>query len=185
MDISIGISNHHVHLTREALDILFGKGYELTVKSKLKQKGQFAANEQVKIFKNGKTLEHIRIVGPCRNYTQVELLEKDNVFFGINAPLRSSGDLKGSESVQIIGPNGVYFANESTIVSNRHIHMSADDLVKFNKSNGDIVRVMCENGVVMDNVHIKSDDTCVLEYHMNKDEAIDLNIEDGMVIKIC
>ena len=185
MDIKVGVSNHHVHLTREALDILFGQGYELKIKNMLKQKGQFAAEEQVKIHKNGKTLDHIRIVGPCRSYTQVELLEKDNDFFGINAPLRSSGDLKGSESVMIEGPNGIFMATESTIVSNRHIHMSADDLIKFGKSNGDIVTVKCENGVVMDNVHIKSDDSCVLEFHMNKDEANDLEIESEMIINIC
>lgn len=185
MNIKVGISNHHVHLTREALDILFGENYELNVKSMLKQKGQFAADEQVKIHKNGKTLEHIRIVGPCRKYTQVELLDKDNEFFGINAPVRSSGDLEGSESVMIEGPNGIYLANESTIVSNRHIHMSEDDLLKFGVSNGDVVTIKCENGVLMDNVHIKSDDSCVLEYHMNKDEAEELGIESEMNITIC
>lgn len=185
MDINIGVSNHHVHLTRKALDILFGEGYELTVKSELKQLGQFAANEQVKVHKNGKTLEHIRIVGPVRPYTQVELLDKDNEFFGINAPVRSSGDLKGSESVMIEGPLGVYIANESTIVADRHIHMSAEDLKTFNLNNGDVVRVRCENGVIMDNVHIKSDGTCVLEFHMNKDEAMDLGIESEMKCNIC
>lgn len=185
MNISVGISNRHVHLTTEALDILFGEGYELKVKNKLKQKGQFAAEEQVKIHKNGKTIEHVRIVGPCRKYTQVEILQKDNEFFNIDAPVRTSGDLDGSESVMIEGPNGVYMANESTIVANRHIHMSSDDLIKFNKSNGKIVRVICENGVIMDNVHIKSDNTCVLEYHMNKDEAISLGIESGMNVKVC
>lgn len=185
MNIKVGVSNHHVHLTREALDILFGEGYELNVKNYLKQKGQFAAEEQVKIHKNGKTLEHIRIVGPCRNYTQVELLQKDNDFFGINAPIRTSGDLKGSESVMIEGPKGIFMAKESTIIADRHIHMSADDLKKFGKSKGDIVMVKCENGVVMDNVHIKSDDTCVLEFHINKDEAIDLGIESEMIVTIC
>lgn len=185
MGIKIGVSNHHVHLTREALDILFGQNYELTVKQKLVQKGQFAANEQVSLQKNGKVLEHIRIVGPCRKYTQVELLDKDNIFFGINAPVRTSGDLKGSESIMIIGPKGTYLAKEAAIVSNRHIHMSSDDLKKYNRSNGEIVRVKTENGIVMDNVHIKSDDTCVLEYHMNKDEAKDLGLESGMEVEIC
>lgn len=185
MKIKVGVSNHHIHVTREALDILFGKDYELTVKSPLVQKGQFAANEQVTLQRNGKILEHIRIVGPIRKYTQVELLEKDNEYFGIHAPVRNSGDLENSESILIIGPKGDYMATSSVIVANRHIHMSKEDLIKFNKHNKDVVTVKCENGVLMDNVHIKSDDTCVLEYHMNKDEAIDLGIETGMEIEIC
>lgn len=185
MEISIGVSNHHVHLTKESLEILFGEGYELTNKRDLLQKGQYACEETVTLERNGKQLEHIRIIGPCRSYTQVELLEKDNEYFGIQAPVRSSGDLDGSENMIIIGPKGVYYANNSTIVANRHIHMSAEDLVKFNVNNKDVVTVKCENGVVMDNVHVKSDDSCVLELHMNKDEAIDLGIETGMKVEIC
>ena len=185
MKIKVGISNHHVHLSQEALEILFGKGYELTVKNELLQKGQFAANEQVSIGRNGKTLEHIRIVGPVRPYTQVELLEKDNEFFGINAPVRASGDLENSETVVLMGPNGMYVAKSCAIVANRHIHMSAEDLKTFNVNNKDVVIVKTKDGVLMDNVTIKSDDTCVLEYHMNKDEAADLGIENGDEVEIC
>lgn len=185
MDIKVGVSNHHVHLTKEALEVLFGEGYTLTNKRDLVQIGQFACEETVTIEKNGKTLEHIRIIGPCRNYTQVELLERDNEYFGINAPVRTSGDLKGSETVDIIGPTGRYHAIESTIVADRHIHMSAEDLVTFNVNKGDTVTVEYENGVVLDDVHIKSDETCKLELHMNKDEAERLGIETGMSVKIC
>ena len=185
MKIKVGISNHHVHLSQEALEILFGKGYELTVKNEILQKGQFAANEQVTLQRNGKTLEHIRVVGPVRPYTQVELLEKDNAYFGINAPVRASGDLENSESMMIIGPQGTYMANSSVIISNRHIHMSPEDLKKFNVNNKDIVVVKTKDGILMDNVTIKSDDTCVLEFHLNKDEAMDLGIENGDEIEIC
>lgn len=184
MDIKVGVSNHHIHLTREDLDILFGKNYELTVKRPLVQKEQFAADETVTLEKNGKTLEHIRIIGPCRKYTQVELLDRDNEYFGINAPVRSSGDLENSESIKIIGPMGSIIANNSTIIANRHIHMSNEDLKKFGREKNEIVRVVV-NGVMLDNVTIKSDDTCVLEFHMNKDEAEDLGIETGMDVKIC
>ncbi len=184
MILKVGVSNHHVHLTREALDILFGKNYELTVKRKLLQKKQFAAEETVTLVKNNKTLEHIRIVGPLRNYTQVELLDKDNEFFEMNAPVRKSGDLKGSETIDIIGPNGVYHAVESTIVSDTHIHMSADDLKEFNRYNDETVSVICNNKKI-DDVHIKSDETCVLEMHINKDIAEVLGIETGMEVNIC
>ena len=185
MKIKVGISNHHVHLSEESLEILFGKGYELTVKNELLQKGQFAANEQVTLQRNGKTLEHIRIVGPTRPYTQVELLEKDNEYFGIKAPVRASGYLENSESIMIVGPKGVFMANSCVIVANRHIHMSAEDLKTFNVENKDVVVVKTNDGILMDNVTIKSDDTCVLEYHMNKDEAQDLGIENGDEVEIC
>ena len=175
MQINVGVSNHHVHLTREALDLLFGEGYELTKKRELTQIGQFAAHETVNLELNGRLLENIRIIGPCRNYTQVELLERDNEFFQIKAPIRTSGDLKGSETINIIGPKGILHAVESTIVADRHIHMSAEDLVT----------VLFENGVKLDDVHIKSDETCKLELHMNKDEAEKLGIETGMKVSIC
>ena len=185
MDIKVGVSNHHIHVTRETLDILFGKNYELTKKRDLVQIGQFAAEETVTLERNGKTLEHIRIIGPCRNYTQVELLEKDNDYFGIKAPVRTSGDLAGSETMDIIGPQGRVHAVESTIVADRHIHMSAEDLITFGVEKGQTVTVEYENGVVLGDVHIKSDPTCKLELHMNKDEAESLGIETGMSVKIC
>ena len=185
MDIKVGVSNHHVHLKQEDLDTLFGKDYKLTNKRDLLQKGQFACEETVTLERDGKTLEHIRIIGPVRNYTQVELLERDNEYFNIKAPVRTSGDLKGSEWINIIGPKGMVHALESTIVANRHIHMSEEDLKTFNVHKGQTVKVEYENGVVLGNVHIKSDETCVLELHMNKDEAERLGIETGMGVKIC
>ena len=185
MNINVGVSNHHVHLTREVLNILFGEGYELTNKRDLVQSGQFACEETVDLECNGKVLEHVRIIGPCRNYTQVELLERDCLFFGINAPIRTSGDLSGSETITIIGPKGKYVARESTIVADRHIHMSKEDLVTFNVNKGDTVSVKCENGVILNDVHIKSDETCKLEFHMNKDEAEKLGIETLMKVEIC
>lgn len=185
MKINIGISNHHVHVTREVLDVLYGKNYELTVKRPLTQKGQFASEETVTLEKNGKTKEHIRIVGPIRKYTQIELLESDNEYFEINAPVRSSGDLEGSESITLIGPKGKIEVNDSTIVANRHIHMSQDDLINFNKTNKEIVKVKTSKGIVLNDVHIKSDDTCVLEMHINKDDAEKLGIEMGDSVEIC
>ena len=185
MDIKVGVSNHHVHLTESDLYTLFGEGYELSVKRELLQKGQYAAHETVTLERSGKRLENVRIIGPCRSYTQVELLECDNEYFGINAPIRDSGDLKGSEWVNIIGPVGIVHALESTIIADRHIHMSESDLRRFGVEKGQIVNVEYENGVVLNDVHIKSDPTCVLELHMNKDEAQRLGIETGMGVRIC
>lgn len=185
MNIKIGVSNHHIHLTKEVLEILFGKGYELTPKRYLTQKGQYACEETVTLKKGKKVLEHVRIIGPCRKYTQVELLETDNEFFELDCPVRKSGDLVGSETITIMGPKGEYEAVESTIIADRHIHMSKDDLETFKRHNDEVVKVNVENGVTLDDVHIKSDETCVLEMHMNKDEATKFGIETGMEVKIC
>lgn len=184
MIIKSALSNHHIHVTREVLDMLFGKNYNLNVRRMLVQKGQFAAEETVTLIKNNKKIENVRIVGPCRKYTQVELLEKDCEYLGIDPPIRSSGDLKGSESITIVGQHGTYEAVESTIIADRHIHMSSEDLKEFNVSKGQIVKIEV-NGLTLDDVMIKSDETCVLEYHMNKDEAENLGIENGMEVKIC
>lgn len=184
MIIKTALSNHHIHVTREVLDILFGKDYNLNIRRMLVQKGQFAAEETVTLVKNNKRIENVRIVGPCRSYTQVELLERDCEYLEIKPPIRSSGVLKGSESITIIGPNGSYEALESTIIADRHIHMSSDDLKEYNVSKGQIVTIEV-NGQILNDVMIKSDDTCVLEYHMNKDEAENMSIENGMEVKIC
>ena len=185
MNIKIGVSNHHVHLTKEVLETLFGKGYELTPKRNLTQKGQYACEETVTLKKGKKELEHVRIIGPCRKYTQVELLQRDNEYFNLDSPVRKSGDLIGSETITIVGPKGEYEAVESTIISDRHIHMSASDLEKLKRHNDEVVTIKVENGVTLDDVHIKSDESCVLEMHMNKDEAEKLGIETGMEVIIC
>lgn len=185
MKIKIGVSNHHVHLTHEALEVLFGKDYELTKKRDLVQKGQYACEETVNLKKDDKVLEHVRIIGPCRKYTQVELLDSDNEYFGINAPTRKSGVLDNSETLTIVGPKGEYEAKSMVVVSNTHIHMSSDDLINFNVSNDEIVKVKTNSGLVIKDVHIKSDETCVLEMHINKDIARSLNIETGDEVEIC
>lgn len=183
-NIPLGISNHHIHVTREVLDILFGKDYQLTFKRGLRQLHQFASEETVTLKRGNKVLEHIRIIGPCRKYTQVELLESDNEFFNFKAPVRSSGDLENSETLTIVGPNGEYEAVSNVIVANRHIHFSKEDLVKSGLNMNSVFSVNI-NGKILDNVHVRCDETCVLEMHMNKDEATALELENNMDVKIC
>lgn len=185
MKIKIGVSNHHVHLTHEALEVLFGKDYELTKKRDLVQKGQYACEETVNLKKDDKILEHVRIIGPCRKYTQVELLDSDNEYFGINAPTRKSGDLNDSETLTIVGPKGEYEAKSMVVVSNTHIHMSSEDLINFNVFNDEVVKAKTNTSLVIEEVHIKSDETCVLEMHINKDLAESFNIETGDEVEIC
>ena len=179
MDILVGVSNHHVHLTKDDLEILFGKGYELTVKNYLVQPGQYACNETVSLEANGYRKDYVRIIGPTRKYTQVELLDSDKELFKLNPPVRNSGDLDNSEAIKIIGPVGSIYKENCCIIANRHIHCNKLDNIGYN--NDDIVKVKYKD-IILDNVHIKMDDSFKLEFHINKDDASNLDLNTGDIV---
>lgn len=181
MDILVGVSNRHIHLTKEDLDILFGQNYELTVKDYLVQPGQYSCLETVSLEANGYRKDYVRIIGPVRNYTQVELLDSDKELFKLNPPVRDSGDLDNSESIKIIGPAGSIYKDNCCIIANRHIHCNKLDNIGYN--NGDIVKVKY-GSVVLDNVHIKMNDNYKLEFHINKDDAAcyDMKSKDIVIL---
>lgn len=174
MKIHVGVSNRHIHLTKEDLEILFGKDYKLTVRNYIDQPGQFAANETVTLKTNKGIKENVRIVGPVRKYTQVELLDIDKEYFGLNPPVRNSGDLKNSESLWIIGPKGKIYKESCCIIANRHIHLNTKD--KGSHYEDQIVSVTINNQII-NNVHIKIADNFALALHINKDDAQNNNIE--------
>lgn len=176
MYIPIGVSNRHVHLTREDVDILFGKDYELTPRNYLDQPGQYATEETVTLKTDKNIKDHVRIVGPTREYTQVELLSTDKEYFGINPPIRNSGDLTNSEDITIIGPKGEINKKNICIIANRHIHINTRDKNDFYEDQ--IVKVEINNKVLED-VHIKIGDSYALSLHINKDDALANNIESG------
>lgn len=175
MEIKVGVSNRHVHLTREDVDILFGKNYSLTPRNYLDQPGQFATEETVILKTNKNIKENVRIVGPIRNYTQVEILESDKEYFGINPPVRNSGDLDNSERITIIGPKGEITKDNICIIANRHIHINSRD--NYNLKEDQIVEVKYNN-TIFDNIHIKIADNFALAFHINKDDAQKNNIEN-------
>ena len=178
MQIKVGISNRHVHLTKEDVDILFGKDYQLTPRNYLYQPGQFATEETVTLKTAKNIKEHVRIVGPVRSYTQVEVLEEDKEYFGKNPPVRNSKDLAKSETMTIIGPKGEITKQNICIIANRHIHINTRDKKSFKED--DIVTVTI-NGEPIDNIHIKIDDTFKTELHINKDDALRHNITNESV----
>lgn len=178
MEVKIGVSNRHVHLTKEDVDILFGKDYKLTPRNYLDQPGQFATEETVTLKTDKNIKEYVRIVGPTRNYTQVELLEEDKDYFGINPPVRNSGDLEDSADITIIGPKGELNKKNVCIIANRHIHINTRE--KGNFKEDQIVKVEV-SGKILDNVHIKIGDSYALAMHINKDDARENNIESGVV----
>lgn len=174
-------SNRHVHLTKEDLYILFGDNYELTVRNYLGQPGQFAAEETVTLKTNKNMKEGVRIVGPVRAYTQVELLDIDKEYFGINPPVRNSGDLDNSETITIIGPKGEITKENSCIIANRHIHINTRDNKNYYEDQIVSVKI---NNIILNNVHIKIADNFAYEMHINKDDAINNNINNEDVVQI-
>jgi len=173
MKVKVGISNRHVHLTESDKDILFGSGYELTKLRDLTQPGQFATEEVLTIESDSKKIENVRIIGPLRSYTQVEISRSDALRLKLDPPIRSSSDIKGSEKIRIIGPNGSVDKEEGCIIANRHIHMTQSDADKYNYKNDDIVKVKLHGikGGTIDNVYIKIMNDAFFELHIDTDDA--------------
>ena len=184
MKVNIGISNRHVHLKKEHVDILFGQ--ELTKLRDLVQLGQYACNEVVTLKTPKGEISKVRVLGPVRNYTQVEISKTDAYKLGLNPPVRTSGDLSDSEAITIIGPKGEVSIKEGCIIANRHIHMNpktAHDLGYINDQRVS-VRIDTIKGGIMENVHIKVTDDGVLEMHIDTDDANAFLIEKGMTGEI-
>jgi len=178
--IPVEISNHHVHLTRDSLDILYGKDYELSKLRDLSQPGEFASNEQVSIVgANMKVIEKVRILGPIREYTQAELSITDGYFLGLDLPTRISGNIKDSPPIIFIGPKGVLTLSEGAIRAARHIHMTPKDAENYQVKNGDRVKaeVSGEHGVIYKDVVIRVSSKSKLAFHLDTDEVNAANIK--------
>lgn len=171
--IPIGISNRHVHVSQEDLGILFGKGYTLTKKSDLKQPGQYASNETVTIRGSKGEFERVRILGPTRNRTQVEISKTDSFRLGIRPPIRESGDLEGTPGIELIGPQGSVSISQGAIIALRHIHMTPEQAEALGVKDKDIVEVETfgERHGVFGDVLIRVSDQFSLEMHVDVDEA--------------
>ncbi len=185
--IPVEVSNHHVHLTRDSLDILYGEGYELTKLRDLSQPGEFASNEQVSIAgANMRVIEKVRILGPLREYTQTELSITDGFFLGLDLPTRISGNIKDSPPIIIIGPKGVLSLSEGAIRAARHIHMTPKDAEHYQVKNGDRVKVEVsgEHGVIYKDVVIRVSQNSKLAFHLDTDEANAGNAKETTLARI-
>ena len=185
--IPVEVSNHHVHLTRDSLDALYGKGYELSKLRDLSQPGEFASNERVSLIgANMKVIEKVRILGPLREYTQAELSITDGYFLGLELPTRISGNIKGSPPITIIGPKGVLTLSEGAIRAARHIHMTPKDSEHYQVKNGDRVKVEVsgEHGVIYKDVVIRVSQKSKLAFHLDTDEANAANVKGTGLARI-
>lgn len=171
--IPIGVSNRHIHVSQKDLDKLFGEGYNLTKKGELKQPGQFAANETVTIRGPKGEFENVRILGPVREESQVEISITDSFRLGVRPPIKESGQLENTPGLEIIGPKGTVEIPQGTIIALRHIHMTPEQAVKIGVKDKDVVEVETfgDRQGILGNVLIRVSDKYSLEMHVDVDEA--------------
>ena len=180
-----GVSARHIHLSRADMDVLFGKGSELTVKKTVGQPGQFAANEQV-VLKTEKGEMKLRVLGPLRKETQVEMSFTDGRSLKINPPLRNSGDLKGSLGGLLIGPKGQVEIKEGIIVAARHVHLSPETAAKNGLKDGDMVDIKTfgPRSITMNGCLVRSGSTHADEVHIDTDEANASSVASDDMVEI-
>lgn len=175
------VSNRHIHLCQNDLEKLFGNGYKLTKDRDLIQPGEFASKESVTIKGPKNEIKNVRVLGPVRKITQIEISKTDTFILAINAPLRVSGDIKSSAPITVIGPISTIVINEGCIVAKRHIHFTPKDAEFFQIKDGDIISVRYEGerGLVFDNVVARVREDMALEFHIDTDEANAAGIKNG------
>jgi len=184
--VPVGVSARHIHLTQEHVEALFGEGYQLTKKKDL-MGGQYACNETVTIVGlKLRAIENVRVLGPVRKASQVEISATDAMKLGIAAPIRESGNIAGSAPIAVVGPKGVLYLKEGCIIAMRHIHMSPADAMAAGVKDGDIVSVKADNerGTVFNQVKIRVNDKFTLEMHIDTDEANASKIKTGDQVMI-
>lgn len=185
-DIPVGVSNRHIHLSQQDMDALFGPGYELTKIKDLKQPGQFACKETLTICGPKGALEKVRVLGPLRKATQVEVLLGDSFKLGVKPPTRMSGDLAGTPGITLVGPKGSVQLKEGVIVAQRHIHMTAAEAAQYGVHDGQIVSIEFDGARcgVLGNVAIRAGEGHSLECHVDTEEANALAITSSTTFKL-
>jgi len=184
--IVCGISVRHIHLCREHLDILFGKGYELSVLRELYNPG-FASNETLTIVgPKLNAIQNVRVLGPLRSKTQVELAKTDCIILGVDAPVRPSGETGGSSSCVLVGPKGAVYLEEGVIRANRHLHMSSEDAGYFGIKDNQVVdiRVPGPKGLTFNNVQVRVAPDFKTEFHVDTDDGNAADIINGSIVEI-
>src|SRR5690625_252062 len=184
--IPIAVSARHIHLQQEHVEILFGKDYELTKRHDLSQPGQFAANETLMIAGPKGSIERVRILGPVRPASQVEVSLTDAFTLGVKPPLRESGNVAGSSAITLIGPTGTVHIDEGLIVAQAHIHMNPQEAEMLHVSDGQFVQVEVKSDrpITMNRVKVRVSKRYTLEMHIDTDEANTGFITQGTIGEI-
>lgn len=184
--VPVAISGRHVHVCQSDLETLFGRGYVLKKMRDLIQPGQYVCEESVTLAGPKGKIEKIRILGPVRNHTQAEISFTDCIKVGIKAPVRMSGELKGTPGGKLTGPAGEVTLGAGVIVSARHLHMSIQEAAMFGLKNGDIVSVKKagEREIIFGNVPVRAGDAHALEMHIDTDEANAAMCKNGDLVEV-
>lgn len=184
--VPVGVSNRHMHVSQADLESLFGPGYRLKPYRELSQPGEYAAEETVTIVGPRGVIEGLRLLGPPREHSQIELAVTDTYRLGIRAPVRESGDLEGTPGIAVVGPRGALNLPRGVIVAARHIHMDEANARKWGLKDGQRVRVLVpgERGLILHNVIVRVSPVARLELHLDTDEANAAMLKNGDVVHI-
>ena len=185
MKLPIALSNKHIHLSQADIDVLFGQGYELTHKKDLSQPGQFACEEMVEVV-GPKGSTKMRVLGPARPESQVEVSLADARGLGIAVPVRQSGDTEGTPGCKLVGPKGEVEMSRGVIVAARHIHMSLEDAEKFGVKDKDVVSVQTtgERALLFNNVLVRANAAFALEMHVDLEEGNAAGVKNGDLVEL-
>ncbi len=184
---TVGLSNKHVHLSKEHIDILFGQGHELTPMKDLSQPGQYACEEKVDLLGPKRTIKGVRILGPARKETQVEISLSDGFTLGIaNLPVRDSGKTEGTPGLKLVGPKGEVEIEKGVIAAARHIHMHTTDAEKYGLKDKDIVSVKINGprALIFDNVLVRVNPEYALDMHVDIEEGNAAGLQNGDEIEV-
>lgn len=184
--LPIAMSNKHIHLGQEDLDILFGEGYELCKFKDLSQPGQYACEEKVDVVGPKGTVKGVRILGPVRGETQFELSVSDAFSLGIKPVIKNSGDIKDTPGVKLVGPKGEVELSEGAIVAARHIHMHTSDAENFEVKDNDLVQIKVDGprSVVFNDVLVRVSDKFALEMHVDVEEGNAAGVKNGQLVEL-
>jgi putative phosphotransacetylase len=185
-EVPVRISGRHIHISQGDLDQLYGPESKLTKYRELNQPGQFAAKETLTVVAPRGVIEDVRILGPVRNNTQVEISGTDGYHLGIDPPVRDSGNLEGTPGIVLVGPSGAVTLKQGVILAATHIHMSIQDAAKLDLKNGDRVQVLVdgERDLIFNDVLVRVDRNFFTEMHVDTDEANAAVISDGDCVTI-
>ena len=185
MKLPIALSNKHIHLSQADIDVLFGQGYELTHKKDLSQPGQYACEEMVEVV-GPKGSTKMRVLGPARPESQVEVSLADARGLGIAVPVRQSGDTEGTPGCKLVGPKGEVEMTKGVIVAARHIHMSLEDAERFGVKDKDVVSVQTtgERALLFNNVLVRANAAFALEMHVDLEEGNAAGVKNGDLVEL-
>ena len=184
--IPVGVSNRHIHLSEADVEQLFGKGYQLTKLKALKQPGQYAAKETVTIAGPKGSICNVRVLGPTRAASQIEISKSDSFSLGIKAPIRESGDVADSGTLTAIGPKGAVVMESQVIIAKRHLHMTPADAAYHGVKNKELIsiRIPGERTAILGDVVVRVDEQFQLECHLDLDEANAVSVGSQSFVEI-